>query len=242
MGNHTMYQDEDLEPIEPTLGPGEKLHIPVPHDELILRLNALQRRVWVREGKMLLCKKGHGHAIHISDFIVEETGQLVLTAEQLQENAALPEGERLTCTDMCENIYPGKNHEGWWNTKWLITQVWPFFYHDLISLISQTKIKYTIPIFEWFFPNAIGEFIFDQSSAHSAFVKDALNAKEMNVNSGGKQHHMHSTVIPQDNPHPEKCGQVQSMVFLDDLPESDPYFKYCGQAKGMHAVLEERGV
>ena len=37
------------------------------------------------------------------------------------------------------------------------------------------------------YPNAVGEFIFDQSSAHAAFAKDALNAKDMNVKPGGKQ-------------------------------------------------------
>ena len=29
------YDDQTLEPIEPKLGPGEKLHNPVPHDEVI---------------------------------------------------------------------------------------------------------------------------------------------------------------------------------------------------------------
>jgi hypothetical protein len=48
------------------------------------------------------------------------------------------------------------------------------------------QVKETIPLFERMFPNAVAEFIFDQSSAHSAFAKDALNAKEMNVNPGGK--------------------------------------------------------
>jgi hypothetical protein len=32
------------------------------------------------------------------------------------------------------------------------------------------------------------------------------------------------------------------MVFPEDLLESDPYFKYRGQAKGMRAVLKERGL
>ena len=50
------------------------------------------------------------------------------------------------------------------------------------------------------YPSPVAEFIFDQSSAHGAFTPDALNAKEMNVNPGGKQHRMHSTVIPNDAP------------------------------------------
>ncbi|KAG1747174.1 uncharacterized protein EDB91DRAFT_1079789 [Suillus paluster] len=71
--SHT-YQDEDLEPVEPVLAHGEKLHIPIMHDK-----------------KMPLQKKGHGHAIHVSNFIVEQTGRLVLSEAQLHQNATLPE-------------------------------------------------------------------------------------------------------------------------------------------------------
>lgn len=52
------------------------------------------------------------------------------------------------------------------------------------------------------FPGDALEFFFDQSSAHGAFAKDALNAKEMNVKPGGKQRVMRNTYIPQDNPDP----------------------------------------
>ena len=84
--------------------------------------------------------------------------------------------------------------------------------------------------------------MFDQSSAHGAYAKDALNSKEMNVNPRGKQRHMHSTFIPHDNPDPEKHGKPQSMVFSDDLAASDPNYRYRGQPKGMHIILEERGL
>jgi len=97
-------------------------------------------------------------------------------------------------------------------------------------------------IFECIFPNAVGEFIFDQSSAHGAFAKDALNAKEMNVNPGGNQCHMHSTLIPLDNPNPQLCGMPQTMVFPDDLPETDLNYHFHGQPNGMHVVLKECGL
>ena len=119
---HT-YADDTLVPIEPDLCTGEKLHVPIPHDESIFHSNDLRHRVWVREGKMPLCKKGQGQAIHVSDFIVEQTGRLKLSEEQLHENGMLPQAEQLTCTDAREIIYPGKNHEGWWNTERLIVQV-----------------------------------------------------------------------------------------------------------------------
>ena len=68
------------------------------------------------------------------------------------------------------------------------------------------------------YPNAVAEFVFDQSSAHGAFAKDALNAKDMNVRPGGKQRAMHDTFIPMDNPNPSLCGVRQTMVFEQDLP------------------------
>lgn len=77
------YDDITLEVIEPTLLPGERKHVPVHHDESIFRSNELQQRVWTKEGKMPLRKKGQGKAIHVSDFITEETGRLSLSQAQV---------------------------------------------------------------------------------------------------------------------------------------------------------------
>lgn len=92
------------------------------------------------------------------------------------------------------------------------------------------------------FPGDALEFFFDQSSAHGAFAKDALNAKEMNVKPGGKQRVMRNTYIPQDNPDPALRGRLQSMVFPPDLPANHPDYELRGQPKGMYRVLEERGL
>lgn len=62
--------------------------------------------------------------------------------------------------------------------------------------------------------NAVVEFMFDQSSAHGAFAKDALNAKEMNVQPRGKQCKMHDTLIPADNPNPSLSSIHQTYVFF----------------------------
>jgi hypothetical protein len=64
----------------------------------------------------------------------------------------------------------------------------------------------------------------------------------MNVNPGGKQRGMRDTVIPMDNPDPEKRGKIQKMIFPEDLPHTHPYYKFRGQPKGMKVVLEERGL
>lgn len=71
---HFQYEDADLDTIHPKLFPHQHLHVPIFHDESIFRSNELRRRVWLTKGKMPLRKKGNGRAIHVSDFIVEETG------------------------------------------------------------------------------------------------------------------------------------------------------------------------
>ena len=96
-------------------------------------------------------------------------------------------------------------------------------------------------MFERIHPGAIGKFFFNQS-AHGVFAKDALNANEMNVKPGRNQHHMHATVIPNDNPNPELHGQPQDMVFPADLPSDHKYYEFHGQAKGMKVILEEQGL
>ena len=90
------------------------------------------------------------------------------------------------------------------------------------------KVKRAIAIGERLFPGDVLEFFFDQSSAHGAYAKDALNAKEMNVKPGGKQCIMHDTYIPQDNPTPALRGCLQSMIFPNNLPPNHPDFEFRG--------------
>ena len=78
---------------------------------------------------MPMRKKGQGRVIHVSDFIVEQTGRLALSKDQIQENAALPEKDQLKSTDACEIIYPGKNNDGFWTNDKLVEQV---SYHPII--------------------------------------------------------------------------------------------------------------
>jgi hypothetical protein len=92
------------------------------------------------------------------------------------------------------------------------------------------------------YPNVVAEFVFDQSSAHGAFAKDALNAKDMNVRPGGKQCKMHDTFIPINNPNLSLRGKLQTMNFPADLPLGHLDYPFRGQPKGMHRILEERGL
>src|SRR5882762_2129277 len=218
------YDDETMEPIPPILGPGQKLHILLPQDETITHVNETPRRVWLLNGQQPLCKKGNRRAIMISDWIIETCGWLRLSPEQVVDQAKLPQASRLRVTNAHRIIYPGKNHDKWW---------------DLPQLKDQ--LADTVDIFKYLHPDAVGVWVFDCSSSHEGLAADALNVNNMNVNPGGKQTLMQNTVIPPTNPPPkdgeiDTRGLVQEMVFPQDHP--DP--KLAGKAKGMVAVLKER--
>jgi hypothetical protein len=99
----------------------------------------------------------------------------------------------------------GASSEGYWNSEKFLKQV-----------------EQTVTIAEMKYPSITHNsvFLFDQSSGHTAYAADALNANRMNVNPGGTQPRMRDTVWN---------GKVQRMV------EN-------GVPKGMRTVLEERGV
>ena len=108
------FDNKTLEPITPTLGLGEKLHVPVYQDESIFQSNELRQQVWAKDGKVPLRKKGQERPIHMLDFIVELTGRLTLPEAEIEKQKHLPESEHIV-EDAQEIIYPGKNAEGWWN-------------------------------------------------------------------------------------------------------------------------------
>ncbi|KZP26894.1 hypothetical protein FIBSPDRAFT_909032 [Athelia psychrophila] len=207
------YDDVTMEPVPPKLNPGEREVVMICHDEM-----------WLRENEQPIKKKGNGRAIHVSDYICETTGRLALTPAQIAAQEALPPNSRLRSYDARKIIYPGKDHDKWW---------------DLEQLMEQTHLA--VDIFEYTNPNKIGLWVFDCSSAHEGLAEDALNVHNMNINLGGKQRHMRDTIIPLSNPPPspgkiDTRGTTQSMSYPSDHPNPD----LAGKAKGMKVVLQER--
>jgi hypothetical protein len=218
------YNDETMEQIPPKLGPGEKIHILVPQDECITNVNEKPHIVWLLDDQQPIRTKGKGRAIMISDWIIETTGHLHLTEEQIAAQALLPGHLQLRVTDAHRIIYPGKNHDKWW---------------DLAQLKDQ--LKDAVDIFEFLHPDAVAVWVFDCSSSHEGLAPNALNVNKMNVNPGGAQTLMRDTIIPHNNPPPkagevDTCGLPQPLVFPLDHP--DP--QLAGVAKGMRVVLQER--
>ena len=106
-----------MEPIPPILAPGKREHVLVPQDECIVNVNEGPRRRWLKGDQQPLKKKGNGRAIHICGWVCETTGHLRLSDEQVAAQSELPEAQRLKVTDSRKIIYPGKNHDGWWDLK-----------------------------------------------------------------------------------------------------------------------------
>lgn len=117
------YTDKDCEPIPLNLPPGTRQIAPAFHDESCFHANDQSMNNWVREGEILLCQKGRGRLIHVSDIIVEGPGRLVLSEEEIKLQMALPEHERLAKWDARKIIYPGKNQDAYWDMPQLIDQV-----------------------------------------------------------------------------------------------------------------------
>ena len=102
------YDDETLEPIEPVLGEGKKLHIPIPHNEVIFQSNELHCHAWTKKGQMPLWKKNPGRAIHNSGFIVKHFRHLVLSSSEIEEQNMLPESKHLPCYDSQKSFILGR--------------------------------------------------------------------------------------------------------------------------------------
>ncbi|CDO78034.1 hypothetical protein BN946_scf184648.g6 [Trametes cinnabarina] len=178
------YEGPDLKLIRPTLGPGEKKIIALFHDECCFHVNDYKRSAWLPPDTTILQKKGRGRLIHVSDFITEATGRLVIHDE-----------DGRVIEDARQVIYPGSNGDPWWDNAQLLEQV-----------------KHAIKIFEKAHPDCVALFIFDQSSAHASLPPNALRAFEMNKSNGGKQRKQRDTVIPQSNPTVHLRGRPQKMT------------------------------
>jgi len=106
-----------------------------------------------------LMKKGRGRLIHVSNFIEEENGQLIICDE---DSRVVKDARCIT--------YPGAHGNAWWDHAQLLVQV-----------------NKAISIFEEAHPDCVVLFMFDHSSAHASLAPDVLRAFDMNKSNGGKQ-------------------------------------------------------
>ena len=138
----------------------------------------------LQPGQVKLMKKGHGRIIHVSDFVEEDNGRLIIHDE---DGAIVKDARCIT--------YPGSGGDPWWDHVQLLVQV-----------------GRAIAIFEEAHPNCVALFVFDQSLAHASLGPDALRAFDMNKSNGGGQRKQKNTVIPMNNPCAEFRSKSQEMT------------------------------
>jgi len=163
----------------------------------------------VQDGEQKIMRKGRGRLIHVSDFIEEENGRLIVCNE---------EGDIVK--DARHIIYPGVGGDAWWDQDQLLTQV-----------------DKAIAIFEEVHPGCVALFVFDQSSAHASLGPDALRAFDMNKSNGGSQRKQKDTVILMTNMCPEFHGKAQKLVTETGQAKGlQQTLEECGfNVRGMHA-------
>ncbi|KIM29215.1 hypothetical protein M408DRAFT_35243, partial [Serendipita vermifera MAFF 305830] len=221
---HNDDPNAPMVPVAPTLGPDQKEHVLLFHDEMAIHANDCRKHYWALPTETVLRKKDQGRLMMVSEFItsVTSSGRLVMSEDQWQKQLELPEEQRLP-REARVIIYPsGKpGTDDYWNMKQMISQ--------------------TIKLAEYILPGKVLVFIFDNSSAHNSMPPDALHVLRMNIGPGGAQSHMRDTLIPSDNPN-GLGGTAQAMQFPESLPENDPHKEFEGKPKGIRRVLEERGL
>ncbi|KNF00508.1 hypothetical protein, variant [Puccinia striiformis f. sp. tritici PST-78] len=203
--------------VDPEILGNNKETVFIYHDESTIHAKERPTLSWLLPGLTELRLKSLGRLMHISDFILESTGRLVLSPDE-------QEFHQLNCSDAATVIYPGSQGDAWW---------------DMAQLCKQVTEK-ALLIFEALHPGCQGVFVFDCSSAHEAFGPQALRVQNMNLGPGGKQSRLRDTIIPTDDTRiPEGLrGQPQSMCFPTDYEVQS----LAGQPKGIQQVLAERGL
>jgi hypothetical protein len=73
-----------------TLKPGEKIHYPIYHDKTCVHANDQFSFVWIKEDEQPLHNKSCGCIVHVSDFIIEHSGHLVLSDDEIMKHMKLP--------------------------------------------------------------------------------------------------------------------------------------------------------
>ena len=139
----------------------------------------------------------------VSDFIEEHGGYLCLSVEQLadarrQNHGVFPRQARVLLEFQ---------RDGYWNGD--------KFMKNVETAVQIAGFKYPKENFDLVW-------VFDHSSGHMIYAKNALRARLMNVKPGGGQPRMRPGRLPD--------GREQLMVFHDGTP------------KGLEVVLQERGI
>jgi len=162
-----------------------KCYLPLHHvgqDESIFKAYQRGKKVWKVCGVVGLRKKTDGPGQMVSAFQDEIRGYgFPMDKDELQkvnEFRASKGREPLIDTPGVRYLDCGSDKEGWWN--------WEKFEVQVIDFLD---------CFEVLHPNHQLQMKIDWSSGHAKFREGALNARDMNVEFGGKRGAQHDTLL-----------------------------------------------
>lgn len=152
LGYSETYDYDDVSvAIPPTLSIGIKQHVFVTHDESTFYANDHQQYAWLEKTESFILPKSQGRSIMISEFHCPCHGTM----------RAVINGKSMTSRVV---FYPGAASQGYWTSEHMIIQ-----------------LKDVLELFKFLHVGMVGVFLFDQSSNHKAYAKDALVASRMNM-------------------------------------------------------------
>lgn len=151
-------------------GPGRRPIVVITHDECTFSANDGIRKAWIQKGDTFLLPKGQGQGIITSEFILP-FGRLNLASLSPEKIEEIVQETGLIETKAVEVFEYGKNNDGYWDGAKLHQQV----------------VKKALSIAEALYQGYSLLFLFDNAISHLLYAKDALQAKDMNKGSGGKQ-------------------------------------------------------
>lgn len=204
-----------------TLQDGEELVIPITHDESIFHANDGRRAAWLPEGKMPIRPKNQGKGLMVSGFL-SPVG-ILQVPDSVPDSVLLADPFFPRNKDNCPIRSSMHIHEYGKDNYWTSEK-----------MIAHT-IEVAIPIFRYAFPGCRALFLFDNASNHCAFADNALVARRLNREPGGKQPHMKDGFI-------HNLGRPQPMSFPPVMEIDDPHYKHRGLPKGAEVLLKERGL
>lgn len=177
--------------------------------------------MWLLLRATKLHSKNFGCLLHISNFILEKTGWLKMSANQfkMQQNSR---GSTLISNDASTIIYLVlKGDSG---------ETWSSFTTDS----GKNQIQSLNPFIQTYRLSSS----FDWSPEHSAYGKSALRAQNMNFKPDGKQAWVKVSIIPDENPliPPHLSDISQLFLYSDYHPDSN----LAGHPKQVHTILEEQ--
>ncbi|PWW72880.1 hypothetical protein C7212DRAFT_220536, partial [Tuber magnatum] len=149
--------------------------------------------VWKKRNTNLLCPKGRGCGIMISDFLLpcERLIANPVPVEMHQE-IGIPEYTSLLFE------FGSQNNQGYWSTE------------NIIKYIQ----NYAIKIFEVVYPGYRVLFLFNNASSHSSYADDALRVQNMNLHNGGEQGILQDSYFLNHRVH-----TIQYMVEKEGIPK-----------------------